>query len=111
MATTQRIFKCTEAFAAHMHRRRKFNVSVEVAQSNHSDFEVTEIYLRLLGDRIADELINKKQYRVYPLETPDGEKARVLFAPYVLTIDEVVTFDHVKSFGIIGRMKVDGVRL
>ena len=72
---------------AYMEKRKKKNISVEVASSNASDFEFTEIYLRLVSDDFASYLVNKKRYRA--ILTPVGQ---VLLPPYRLVYAEEITF-------------------
>ena len=42
--------------------KKKRNISIEVASSDHSDIEVTEIFLRYVTDEFADYLVQKKKY-------------------------------------------------
>ena len=37
--------------------KKKRNISIEVASSDHSDIEVTEIFLRYVTDEFADYLV------------------------------------------------------
>ena len=72
---------------AYMEKRKRKNISVEVASSNASDFEVTEIYLRLVTDDFASYLIRKKRYR--SIHVPEGQ---VLLPPYHLVYEDTITF-------------------
>lgn len=97
--------RITPALAEHMQTKGKRNICVEVAQSNASDFEVTEIFLRLASDSLASYLHEKKRYRM--LET-DG--FHVLLPPYKLEFEDTVTFD-VKRFWIFKRLICKGISL
>ena len=70
---------------AYMKKKNKSVISVEVAVSDRSDFEVAEIFLRLVTEDFAVYLKEKKRYR--SVKTEQGE---VLFPPYVLEIDPVM---------------------
>ena len=91
---------------SYMNRKKKNTISVEVAESNSSDFEVTELYLRLVSDQFREYLVSKKRYRVFPLEGGGN----VLLPPYRLEYDEVVIFD-IRKVWIFSRMVMQGIRL
>lgn len=103
---------CTPALAEYMKQRRKTCLVVEVASSNASDFEVTELYLRLASGSHAEYLKKRKRYRGLPLcmegdLSPAGE---VLLPPYHLHIDDTVRFDC-RRYWIFHRLTMDGIRL
>ena len=100
------VFVCTESMRSYMEEKKKNNISVEVAESNSSDFEVTELYLRLVSDDFRDYLVSKKRYRVFQLEGGGN----VLLPPYRLEYDDVVTFD-IKKLWLFKRMIMHGIRL
>ena len=85
--------------------RKKKNISVEVASSNTSDIEVTEIYLRLVDDDFAAYLTGKKRYRSVPAEV-----GQVLLPPYRLHYDDTVSFD-LEKYWVFHRVKFRGIRL
>ncbi len=68
--------------------RKKRNISIEVASSDHSDFDVTELYVRLVDDSFADYLIEKKRYQAFP-----AEEGRLLLPPYHLELSEEICLD------------------
>ena len=98
-----------------MKRKHRRVLSVEVASSNHSDFEVTEIFLRLVKDDFAEYLKEKKRYRsrelylqdAAPDHAPVGE---VLLPPYKLEIAEDVVFG-LKKVLFFDKLTVDGIHL
>ena len=95
----------TPELLAYMKRKEKMNISVEVARSDHSDFEVAEIYLRLVTDDFAAYLTEKKRYR--SLRTDQG---LVLLPPYRLFCGDRVVFSLKKTW--IFRSPVqEGIRL
>ena len=83
-----------------MKTRNRHIVSVEVATADRSDFDVSEIYLRLVSDKYAKYLIEKKNYRSIPLLDEDecGEVGTVLLPNYRLHLSERLYFDRVRSF-------------
>ncbi len=88
-----------------MKRKGKMNISVEVASSDHSDFEITELYLRLVTDDFAAYLIQKKRYR--GVRTDQGQ---VLFPPYRLFCNDRVVFS-LKKIWIFRSLRQEGIRL
>ena len=99
-------FVCTNALREYMAKKDRQVICVEVASSNASDFEVTEIFLRLAKESFASYLIEKKKYRRYPLEGGGS----VLLPPYRLEYDEVITFDRKKKW-LIYVLSQEGIRL
>ena len=95
-----------------MREKKKENLVVEVASSNASDFEVTELYLRLAGDSHARYLKEKKRYRSFPLLEEEGENpaGEVLLPPYRLQIEDTVRFDRKKYF-LFHKIVMEGIRL
>ena len=88
-----------------MEKKKKRNISIEVASSDHSDIEITEIYLRFVKDSYADYLLEKKRYRL--VETSVG---KILLPPYHLVYDPVVTLG-LKYFWIFPRFTYQGIRI
>ena len=124
------------ALLQYMHGKNKRNLVVEVASSNASDFEVTELYMRLVSDSMADYLLKKKRYRSFPLSAvPAGAESgseekkaavsgsdreagaasgipsyRVLLPPYHLQIAEEVYFD-IRKYWIFHKLTMKGIEL
>ena len=118
------MFYCTKELFTYMKEKGRRVLSVEVASSDHSDFEVTELFLRLVKDEFAEYLKAKKRYRAKPLYLlPDGSPGptgpapdpadpvgQVLLPPYRLEIDEEVVFDR-KRVWLFSKLVMDGIRL
>ena len=104
------IFQCTPELAAWLEKKGRSILCLEVAQSNTSDIEITEPYLRVLTAAQADYLKEKKKYRSRPLLISEGKEGEVLLAPYHLTMDEVVTFGR-KKILLFHFLTMDGVRI
>ncbi len=90
---------------SYMEEKHLRNISVEVASSAHSDFEVTEIYLRLAEDKLADALESKRHY-----QSRKTDVGRVLLPPYRLKYDEVVTFG-LRKYWIFRKLTFRGIHL
>ena len=83
----------------------KRNIVVEIASSDHSDFEVTELYIHLANEKNADYLINEKHFHLK--EADDG--VRVLLPNYRLEYNEEVIF-YVKHFLFLKVIASQGIR-
>ncbi len=99
-------FIITPELAEHMKRKKKTGIAVKVASSDHSDFDVTELYLQLVNDDFADYLKEKHDYRERKAES--GE--RVLLPNYRLDYDGKVVFGLKKMF-LFHKLTMEGVRL
>ena len=97
-------FQYTPELLSYMKGKNKRNIAVEVASSDHSDFEVTEIYLRFVSDRMLEEL-ERRRYRIY--ETDIG---KVALPPYVLHYSDTVTFG-LKKVLLFHALTYEGIRL
>ena len=98
-------FYYTEELLEYMHKKGKKNISVEVASSDRSDFEVTELYYRFVKDDFALYLRDKQRYVL-----KETEVGYVLLPPYRLHYEEKVTFG-LKKFWIFRSLTAEGIRL
>ena len=90
----------------YMKSHRKENILVEVASSNTSDFDVTELYLRFIPDKHADRLLAAgKGYRAQ--EAPVG---RLIIPPYHMHIADDVRV-YLRSFLFIHWLGQEGFKL
>ncbi len=88
-----------------MKKKGKKNISVEVASSDRSDFEVTELYCRFVKDDYAFYLRDKNRYVLR-----ETEVGYVLLPPYRLHYEDTVTFG-LKKFWIFHSITMSGVEL
>lgn len=72
--------------------KKRQNVSIEVASSDHSDIEITELFVRLVTDDFANYLLEKKRYRSIP--APVGQ---LLLPPYRLVLADTIRVDVKKK--------------
>lgn len=90
----------------YMRKRGKTHILVDIAASNTSDFDVTELYLRFISSSHAQNLLaSNKGYRSYP--APVGE---MIFPAYHMHIDDEVRVT-LKTFLFFHWLKYTGLRL
>jgi len=87
-----------------MRKKGKHHISVEVASADHSDFDVAELYFRLVDEKTV-AFLKKKRCRA--VETEEG---CVILPPYHLEYDEEVTF-RLKKILFFHSITTDGIRL
>lgn len=97
-------FFYTPQLLEYMRRKGKRHISVEVATADHSDFDVAELYYRLIDDKTV-EFLKKKRYRAV-----GTEHGLVMLPPYHLEYDEAVTF-RLKKVLFFTSVTTDGIRL
>ena len=94
----------TTELLEYMAEKGRNDIAVEVAATNHSDIEVTEIYVRLVSRKMLQQL-RRKNYRI--VETSIG---KVALPPYRLHYSDVVTFG-LKRHWLFRTITYDGIRL
>ena len=87
-----------------MKEKGKNNIVVQVAQADHSEIEIAEVFVQLMNDRRADELLQKR----YSAKTAEGG-VRVLFPPYHLIYEDTITF-AMKRVGPFRKLTWKGIR-
>lgn len=95
----------TPELCTYMKEKKKEAMVVEVITSEHSDFEVTELYVHLSEEKQAKFFEEKKKYRV--ISAPVG---KLLLPPYHLEYEEVITF-YLKKYWIFPVIKQEGIHL
>lgn len=94
----------------HLWHKNKRNIVVDVATTDHSDFDVTEIFIRLCDYSHRDYLKEKKGYREFPIEGINQNHMAVLIKPYKLEIEPEVWFDLTKKW-IFNKITYKGIKL
>lgn len=90
---------------AYMAEKGMTTIAVEVMTSDHSDFEVTELYVHLIRDKQVPYFKEKKHFRAIR-----GELGEVLLPPYRLEYDDTLVFGLKKTW-IFRSVKYTGIRL
>lgn len=97
-------FVYDDALRAYMTEKGKRHIVVEVVSSDHSDFEVTELYPHIVSEKKAAEF---KRKRFVVQETELGE---VLLPPYRLHYADIIRFS-LRSFLGIKSLRQEGIEL
>ena len=84
-------FKYEPALLDYMEKSGKRTILVELVQINNSDFEISELHIRFVDERLKKQFLSKG-YRQH--QTEHGE---VLMPRFPLGVEETVTFG-LKSF-------------
>lgn len=92
-----------QSLVDYMKKHNKRTIVIEMVEINNSDFEISEFHIRFVDQKMRDQFIQKKGYRV--TETEHGE---ILLPRFPLDMDETVTlgfkkvlfFNHITCEGI-----------
>ena len=98
-------FVLSDALKDYMLQKNKRNIIVEVAQSDGSDFEITELHTHFVSDKQADLFIKRQGFHSY-----DTEFGKVLLPNYRLDYDDIISFD-LRRFLFVNTIKVTGISL
>ena len=98
-------FTCDVPLREHMDRKDLHTIAVEVVSSQHSDIEITELYIHLMREKQADYFVEKKHFRSVPTDF-----GRVILPPYRLEYDDTVVFNLKKTW-IFHSIRTDNIRL
>lgn len=94
----------TPELLKHMKEKKKTTIIVELVELN-SDLDMTELHVYLADEKARDVFRNQKGYGIF--RTDVGE---VLFPPFPLQLDEVVTFG-LKSFLFVKYLTYSGIKV
>ena len=98
-------FKYTPELEAYIRKHNKTILLVEMVELNNSDLDITELHPYFVNERMKDQFVNKKGYRVFPTEL--GE---VLLPRYPFEMDSTVTFG-LKSFFCFHHITCQGIKI
>ena len=90
--------------------KKKKNIVVEVATTDTSDFDVSEIFIRLCDHKHRDYLIEKQGYIEKPVENIERDEFSVLFKPYKMAISPEIVFD-LKEIWMFKKIVFSGIEL
>ncbi len=97
-------FIYTPELIEYMRAKGRESIVVEVVSSDHSDFEVTELYVHVISEKKAAEFLKK---RFVSKPAPVGQ---VLLPPYRLHYADTVTFS-LRSFLGVKSVRQEGIEL
>ena len=80
-------FTYTPELLEYMEQKKQKNIVIEVISCDHSDIEITELYVHLINDRLTKFYKEEKHFK--SIETSAGE---VLLPRYRLDYDEEIIF-------------------
>lgn len=98
-------FVYDEKLKEYMEKSGKKIIAVEVASSNCSDIEITELYVHFVSEKQAEYFKAKKKFREY-----ETEMGKVLLPNYRLDYEDIITFG-LKSFWFIKSVTQKGIRV
>ena len=98
-------FKYTPELEAYIRKHNKTILLVEMVELNNSDLDITELHPYFVNQRMRDQFVNKKGYRVYTTEL--GE---VLLPHYPFETESVITFG-LKSFLCFHHVTCQGIKV
>ena len=98
-------FRYTPELADYIRKHKKKTLLVEMIELNNTDLEITELHAYFINERMRDQFINKKQYRVFPTEL--GE---ILLPRFPLELEDTVTFG-LKSFLFFKQITYQGIKV
>lgn len=83
---------------------------MEVATTDTSDFDVTEIFIRTCDGKHREYLVEKKKYREVEIKGIQPDEAVVLLPNYRLEVEEEIDFD-LKKILFINKITYKGIKL
>ena len=86
-------FVYTPELLEYMEQKKQKNIVVEVVACDHSDIEITELYVHLLNERLTKFFKEEKHFR--SVKTSVGE---VLLPKYCLEYEDIITFGLKKNW-------------
>ncbi len=98
-------FEYDPALLAYMKNKKQDTIVVELVTAEHSDLEVSELYIHLVDDRMASQFLEKKRYR--SVETAHG---RVLFPPMALRCGDRAVF-RLKKVLFVTMIQCEGIEI
>lgn len=96
-------FVYTDKLKEYMNKKDYHNIIVEVANSDSSDFQVSELHVHFVSDKQANLFIKRQGF--HPYETDIG---LVLLPNYRLEYEDTVVFDLRKVL-FINLIKTSGI--
>ena len=96
-------FKYEPALLAYMDKHRKHTILVELVQINNSDFEISELHVRFVDERLKRQFLDKG----YRLNTT--EHGEVLLPRFPLDMKPVVSFG-LKRFLFWNHLTYSGIK-
>ena len=104
------VITVTPALREYLDRKKRKNIVVEVATTDTSDFDVSEIFIRLCDHKHRDYLKEKQDYIEKKIEGIDPSEFSVLFKPYRMELSPEIVFD-VKNVWLFKKIVFSGIKL
>lgn len=98
-------FVYEEKLKDYIKKHNKKTLVVELITVNNSDFEITELSVHFVDERMRKIFTEKRRYRAFSTES--GE---VLLPPFPLELEETVTFG-LKSFLFFNSVTYTGIKV